>query len=135
VTLGRMAHRLEVSQPTISRAITSLTGVLGWLLTSYVPVPEDLDEWRQYIVDVTLLPYWSWAGQKSCSSRNSCPVRLSTGKSNSNRNNAGAVARSLLKSCLPPLKPARILSTVELDVLPVLPSFSEVPSAILGHHD
>ena len=80
MTLGRMAHRLEVSQPTISRAITSLTGVLGWLLTSYVPVPEDLDEWRQYIVDGTLLPYWSWAGQKSCSSRNSCPVRLSTGE-------------------------------------------------------
>lgn len=56
-----LAETYEVSQPTISRAISWLTPVLGRLLADYVPVPEDLDERRQYIVDGTLLPCWSWA--------------------------------------------------------------------------
>jgi hypothetical protein len=59
-----LAETYEVSQPTVSRAVTSLTGVLGKVLADYVPVPEDLDEHRQYIVDGTLLPCWSWAGHR-----------------------------------------------------------------------
>ena len=59
-----LAETFDVSQSTVSRAITALTGVLGRMLTDYVPVPEDLDQRRQYIVDGTLLPCWSWAGHR-----------------------------------------------------------------------
>ena len=48
------------SQPTISRAVTGLTPLLGRLLADYVPTAEDLDPGTQYIVDGTLLPCWSW---------------------------------------------------------------------------
>jgi len=61
---GRVGGDLQRVPTTISRAITSLTGVLGRLLLDYVPVAEDLDERRQYIVDGTLLPCWSWAGHR-----------------------------------------------------------------------
>lgn len=57
-----LAETYGVSQSTISRAITSLTPVLGQVLAEYVAVPEDLSDWYQYIVDGTLLPCWSWAG-------------------------------------------------------------------------
>lgn len=50
-----------VSQPTISRAVSVLTPLLGKLLEPYVLTAEDLDDHTQYIVDGTLLPYWSWA--------------------------------------------------------------------------
>jgi hypothetical protein len=55
-----LAEYFEVSQPTISRAITGLTPLLGRLLADYVPTAEDLDPRTQYIVDGTLLPCWSW---------------------------------------------------------------------------
>jgi len=60
-----LAETYGVSQPTISRAVTSLTPVLGKVLAEYVPVAEDLDERTQYIVDGTLLPCWSWAGHRA----------------------------------------------------------------------
>jgi hypothetical protein len=53
-----------VSQSTISRAVTALTPVLGRMLIDYVPVAEDLDVHTQLIVDGTLLPCWSWHGQR-----------------------------------------------------------------------
>lgn len=56
-----LAETFDVSQPTVSRAITGLTPVLGALLAEYVPTADDLDETAQYIVDGTLLPCWSWA--------------------------------------------------------------------------
>lgn len=59
-----LAETFGVSQPTISRAITSLTPILGRILTDYVPVAEDLDPRTQYIVDGTLLPCWSWHGHQ-----------------------------------------------------------------------
>jgi len=59
-----LAETFDVSQSTISRAIGALTGALGRILAEYVPVPEDLDGRRQYIVDGTLLPCWSWAGHR-----------------------------------------------------------------------
>lgn len=58
---AELAETFGVSQPTISRTINALTGTLGSILADYVPVAEDLDERRQYIVDGTLLPCWSWA--------------------------------------------------------------------------
>jgi DDE superfamily endonuclease len=53
-----------VSQPTISRAVTGLTAALAEVVAEQVPVAEDLDPRTQYIVDGTLLPCWSWRGQR-----------------------------------------------------------------------
>jgi hypothetical protein len=61
---AEIGEAFEVSQPTISRAVTGLTEVLGRVLMEYVPVAEDLDVRAQYIVDGTLLPCWSWHGQQ-----------------------------------------------------------------------
>jgi hypothetical protein len=59
-----LAETFGVSQPTISRAATGLTPVLGAVLADYVPTAEDLDETTQYVVDGTLLPCWSWASHR-----------------------------------------------------------------------
>lgn len=59
-----LAETYGVSQATISRAITSLTPVLGQVLIDYVAVAEDLDDSTPYVVDGTLLPCWSWAGHR-----------------------------------------------------------------------
>lgn len=56
-----LAETYEVSQPTISRAISRVTPVLNRALIGYLPVAEDLDPRQGYIVDGTLLPCWSWA--------------------------------------------------------------------------
>ena len=56
-----LAETYEVSQPTISRAITALTPVLGAVLAQHVPTADELDARTQYIIDGTLLPCWSWA--------------------------------------------------------------------------
>ena len=56
-----LAETYRVSQPTISRAITTVTPLLGKVLREYVPTADDLDGRTQYIVDNTLLPCWSWA--------------------------------------------------------------------------
>ncbi|MEN3266837.1 MAG: hypothetical protein V7646_3731 [Pseudonocardia sp.] len=61
---AEIAEAFGVSQPTISRAVTALTTLLGQVLVDYVPVAEDLDSRTQYIVDGTLLPCWSWRGQR-----------------------------------------------------------------------
>ena len=61
---AELAETFGVSQPTISRAISGLTPVLGRVLADYVPVAEDLDPRTGYIVDGTLLPCWSWHGQQ-----------------------------------------------------------------------
>ncbi len=61
---GEIGEQFGVSQPTISRAVTALTGVLGRVLVDYVPVAEDLDPRTQYIVDGTLLPCWSLHDQR-----------------------------------------------------------------------
>ena len=57
---AELAEAFGVSQSTISRAITALTPILGRVLGDYVPVAEDLDPTRHYIIDGTLLPCWSW---------------------------------------------------------------------------
>ena len=50
-----------MSQSTISRAVTALTGLVGRALRRYVPTADELDDRTQYVVDGTLLPCWSWA--------------------------------------------------------------------------
>lgn len=59
---AEIAESYGVSQPTISRAVTALTPLLGKALARWVPVAEDLSARAQYVVDGTLLPCWSWAG-------------------------------------------------------------------------
>lgn len=61
---AEIAETYDVSQPTISRAVTTLTPLLAEVLADYTPVAEDLDARYQYIVDGTLLPCWSWAGHR-----------------------------------------------------------------------
>ena len=56
-----LAETYGVSQSTISRAISAVTPLLARALARFVPVAEDLVPGRQYIVDGTLLPCWSWA--------------------------------------------------------------------------
>jgi hypothetical protein len=58
---AELAETYGVSQSTISRAITTITPVLGKVLAEYVPTADDLDPNAQYIIDGTLLPCWSWA--------------------------------------------------------------------------
>ncbi|MDQ3577325.1 MAG: transposase family protein, partial [Actinomycetota bacterium] len=52
-----------VSQPTISRAVTTLTPLVEKVLRPWVPTADELGGRTQYIVDGTLLPCWSWASQ------------------------------------------------------------------------
>lgn len=56
-----LAETYEVSQPTISRAVTAITPLLARVLNDGVPTAEDLDPETQYLADGTLLPCWSWA--------------------------------------------------------------------------
>jgi hypothetical protein len=58
---AELAETFGVSQPTISRAITALTPLLGEVLTDCVPTADELGRHTQYVVDGTLLPCWSWA--------------------------------------------------------------------------
>ena len=59
-----LAETYGVSQSTISRAITVITPLLVRALARFVPVAEDLVAGRQYLVDGTLLPCWSWAAHR-----------------------------------------------------------------------
>ena len=56
-----LAETYAVSQSTISRAISTVTPLLARALARFVPVAEELVPGRQYLVDGTLLPCWSWA--------------------------------------------------------------------------
>ena len=58
---AELAETYGVSQPTISRAITAVTPLLGRVARDHVPTADELDRRTQYIVDGTLLPCWSWA--------------------------------------------------------------------------
>jgi hypothetical protein len=56
---AELAETFGVSQPTVSRAISAMTPLLGNALADYVPTAEELDENSPYIVDGSLLPCWS----------------------------------------------------------------------------
>ena len=73
---AEIGEALGVSQPTISRAVSALTPLLGRVVDEYVPVADDLDPRTQYIVDGTLLPCWSWHGQRQLySGKHTAPRR------------------------------------------------------------
>lgn len=57
---AEIAESYEVSQPTISRAVCTLTPMIETVLRDFVPTAEDLDVDVQYLVDGTLVPCWSW---------------------------------------------------------------------------
>jgi hypothetical protein len=58
---AEIGEAFGVSQPTISRAITTMTPLLDKALRPFVPTADELDDKTQYVVDGTLLPCWSWA--------------------------------------------------------------------------
>jgi hypothetical protein len=51
------ANRLPL---VISRPISAITALLAQVLLEYAPTADDLAGGRQFIVDGTLLPCWSW---------------------------------------------------------------------------
>lgn len=55
-----LAETYDVSQSTISRAITAITPLLAKVLQKHVPTADELHPGKQYLVDGTLLPCWSW---------------------------------------------------------------------------
>jgi DDE superfamily endonuclease/Helix-turn-helix of DDE superfamily endonuclease len=57
---AEIAEDYDVSQPTISRAISAITPLLVNVLLEYVPTADELGPGTCYIVDGTLLPCWSW---------------------------------------------------------------------------
>lgn len=61
---AEIAEAHNVSQATVSRAIKALTQLVARLLAGFVPTADEFDDRKQYIVDGTLLPCWSWAGHR-----------------------------------------------------------------------
>lgn len=59
-TQADIGESLGVSQPTISRAVSAVAPLLAKALSGFVPTAEELGDGRQYIVDGTLLPCWTW---------------------------------------------------------------------------
>ncbi|QIZ39740.1 hypothetical protein FDZ84_23490 [Saccharopolyspora sp. ASAGF58] len=58
---AEIAETYGVSQPSISRAVTTVTPLINQVLARFVPTADELDDRQQYIVDGTLLPSWSWS--------------------------------------------------------------------------
>jgi DDE superfamily endonuclease/Helix-turn-helix of DDE superfamily endonuclease len=58
---AEIAESFGVSQSTISRAVSVMTPILARALATFVPAADELRPGRQYVVDGTLLPCWSWA--------------------------------------------------------------------------
>jgi hypothetical protein len=57
---AEIAESYDVSQPTISRAVTAVTPLLPQALRDYVPTADELEASTQYVIDGSLLPCWSW---------------------------------------------------------------------------
>ena len=55
-----LAEYYEVSQSTISRAITAITPALARVMRQFTPTAEELPSDEQLIVDGTLVSCWSW---------------------------------------------------------------------------
>ena len=60
LTQELLADIHTVSQATISRVVAVYTPLIAELLQAWVPSVGDLDPDRQYIIDGTLAPCWSW---------------------------------------------------------------------------
>ena len=60
LTQELLADIHTVSQATISRVVAVYTPLIAEALQAWVPSVGDLDPNRQYIIDGTLVPCWSW---------------------------------------------------------------------------
>jgi transposase len=61
---AELAESFGTSQPTVSRAIGAMTPLIGAALGEWIPVADEIDPAGAYLLDVTLLPCWSWAGHR-----------------------------------------------------------------------
>jgi hypothetical protein len=57
---AELGESYGVSQPSISRAVTGLTPVLGHVLQSFIPTADDVALDESVLLDGTLCPVWSW---------------------------------------------------------------------------
>ena len=71
--LAQHHESLGVSQPTVSRAVSTITPLIPEATREFVPAADDLDPDAQYILDGTLLPCWSWDGHKELYSGSTRP--------------------------------------------------------------
>jgi hypothetical protein len=60
---AEIAESFSVSQPTVSRAISTMTSIIRKVLAPYVHTADELEDNMQYIIDGTLLPCWSWGAR------------------------------------------------------------------------
>ena len=72
-TQAEIGESLGVSQPTVSRAVSTITPLIPEATREFVPAADDLDPDAQYILDGTLLPCWSWDGHKELYSGSTRP--------------------------------------------------------------
>ena len=59
-----IGEQLDVSQPTISRAIGALTDAIVRALKDVLLTAEEVPEGCDYVVDGTLFPCWSWRAHR-----------------------------------------------------------------------
>lgn len=60
LTQELLAELLDVSQPTVSRVISTYTPLLARALEANVPTVEDLDPATTLVIDGTVLACWDW---------------------------------------------------------------------------
>lgn len=63
-TQAELAETYGTSQPSVSRAIAAITPLQARALRPFVPTADELKPGKQYLVDGTLLPCWSWASHR-----------------------------------------------------------------------
>ena len=59
-----IGEQLDVSQPTVSRAIKVMTGAIILALKDLLLTAEEVPEGCDYVVDGTLFPCWSWRNHR-----------------------------------------------------------------------
>ena len=59
-TPAEIAEDYGVSQSTISRAIAAMTPLIVGALIEFVPTADSMHDGKQYVIDGTLFPCWSW---------------------------------------------------------------------------
>ena len=59
-----IGEQLNVSQPTISRAIKALTDAIARALKDVLLTAEEVPEGCDYVLDGTLFPCWSWRAHR-----------------------------------------------------------------------
>ena len=59
-----IGEQLDVSQPTVSRAIKVMTGAIILALRDMLLTAEEVPEGCDYVLDGTLFPCWSWRAHR-----------------------------------------------------------------------